>query len=228
MNLKQKLISILFIITILFILLNRTKVVECQIEKTTCPDDLIENLNTLKGSSFFFTNISQKLEDNKTNDSIYILESISKKFPGTIKLSFKQEEIKYSLLINDQIFYIGKSGATIPTKLDNTQTVSFTWKNEKDIVKDNNVEDSYHKKFLNIAESLSKNTKENIIIIWVSDSEIILEIPDEPIYIFDKQTIETQVKKVDTIINAKELEEIEEPILEIDMRFDLPVLRTRQ
>lgn len=228
MNLKQKLLSLLFLVIILFLAFNKTNTIKCQIENSECPEVLIKNLNTLKGSSFFFSNIQKKLENNKTNDSIYILESISKKFPGTIKLYFKQEEIRYSLITSNKTFHIGNSGTTIPTESDYSEIISFTWKNEEVIINNNKINDDYHNKFLNISTNLSKNNLENTTITWVSDSEIILKTPNKPPFIFDKQTIETQVKKIDTIMNARELEEIEEPILEIDMRFNLPVLRTRQ
>jgi hypothetical protein len=228
MNYKKNIIPITLIIILFIIIANKTKNIECQIEDKPCPLELTESLDTLKKSSFFFSNVSKNISDTQSKDSIYILESFSKKFPNTLELVFKQEDLKYSLLVSDKIFNIGESGITIPNKTSNKESISIVWQTDTNPVKDNVVINKYHTIFLHIAESLSAASLDNVTIIWVSDSEILLEIPNQPLYIFEQQTIETQIKKVDTIINAKELEEIEEPILEIDMRFNLPVLRTRQ
>jgi hypothetical protein len=228
MNLKKIILPLLIFSIFLFLVIKRVNNIECKIENSPCTSELIKSLNTLKKSSFFFSNIPQKISEDQTDDSTYLLKSYTKKFPGTLSLVFKQENIKYTLQIEDKKYAIGKSGTIVPGKSKKTESILFSWKNDTKIIQNTIIKNNYHKIFLNIVNSLSETQIDKSTIIWISDSEILLEIPDQPLYIFEQETIVTQIKKVGTIINAKELEEIEEPILEIDMRFDLPVLRTRQ
>lgn len=228
MRFLKQVTTILLVISLLFLAGNRVTAIECLVEGVSCPKELHQEAGTLKYSSFFFTDFKKKLLENQSGGSIYILESLTKKFPGTLILQFKQEHIEYLLESSEQKNYIGKSGVVLPQQPNDLEITTFNWRDEKQILTQNMVDEGYHSLFLSIARSLQKLTTKNHKISWISDSEIILEIPGEPLYIFDRETIETQVKKVGTIIHARELDEIEESILEIDMRFDLPVLRISQ
>lgn len=218
---------LLVVTTILFLFFTPVLHVKCTIGNNDCPPELQQKIAVLKGSSFFFGNFEKKLEQNRFSESIYILETIKKIFPNTVWVTLKQEQVAYTLTINGQKNFIGKSGVIVPSSETNDMHfVQFDWNTEKSIVSENTVSANYHQKILNVAQILKEKPIENARFSWNSDQEIQLFIPNQPIFIFDTDTIETQVKKVDTIINAKELEEIAEPILEVDMRFDLPVLRT--
>ena len=216
----------IFVITALFLIFSRVSHIECKLTQNNCTSELQDRVNILKGTSFFFGNYEKKLEQNNFSESIYILESVKKKFPNTLVITLKQEQVAYSLLLNEETKYIGESGLLLPSQEKDKKTVQFDWKNEKAVITDNQIIPEYHQKFLSVAQTFKEKSIENVHFIWNSDQEILLELPNQPLFIFDRDTIETQVKKVDTIISAKELEEIAEPILEIDMRFNLPVLRT--
>ena len=216
----------IFVITALFLIFSRVLHIECKLTQYNCTPELQEKVNILKSTSFFFGNYEKKLEQNNFSKSIYILESVKKKFPNTLVITLKQEQVAYSLLLNEETKYIGESGLLLPSQEEDKKNVRFDWKNEKSLVIDNQIIPEYHQKFLSVAQTVNQKSIENVHFVWNSDQEILLELPNQPLFIFDSDTIETQVKKVDTIISAKELEVIAEPILEIDMRFNLPVLRT--
>lgn len=228
MKFNKLLVPILFTLVFLFLVANRVTKVDCTVESSECPPELAEHSKILKGSSFFFGNFEKKLHENLLENNVYLLQSVTKKLPGTIVLTFEQEEIEYSLQFEGETKYVGKSGTIIPNNSQPQDVLLIEWKTDQELIKENRVQNKYHQLFLTITQSLTRTSQEQKKIIWNSDSEVILDIPGRPLFIFDSETIETQIKKVDTIVNAKELDEIEEPILEIDMRFDLPVLRTRQ
>lgn len=229
MRLNTFILPALIFLVILFLLLTRVTKISCDVDGNTCPDELQKNTSILYGKSFFFENFEKKLlQDWQTANSIFVLKSIQKKFPGTIILSFSQESVEYIINTDDKAVFVGNSGIAIPNQSTQDKIPKIEWKPTQVIVENNIVDERYNKIFLTIARWLNKLNKENIIINWLSDQEIRIEIPGQPPFIFDIQTIETQVQKIDTIINTRELNKIEEPILEIDMRFNLPVLRTRQ
>lgn len=226
MKLYTLLTPLLFVVSVLFLTFAKVSHVECRMDGKNCPQELLEKISVLRGTSFFFGNFEDKLSKNKSTNLVYILESVKKKFPNTLDLFFKQEQVRYSLLILDKKEYIGESGIVLPSEQDATKTMSVDWKSEEPIIQNTKVIGKYHTKFLTISQIFNQKSIENAHFIWNSDQEILLNLPNQPVLIFDIETIETQIKKIDTIINARELEEIEGPILEIDMRFDLPVLRT--
>lgn len=228
MRFNKLFIPILSLLIFLFLVANRVNKIDCFVANNTCPQELIENSTILKGSSFFFGNFKEKLHENLLENNIYILQSITKKFPGTLILKFVQEEIEYSILLNNETKFIGKSGTLIPNNSETKDDLVIEWKIDNSLIEENKVNGEYHKLFLVLARFLGQTTRQSQRIVWNSNEEIILDIPGKPQFIFDLETIETHIKKVDTIISAREIDEIEEPILEIDMRFDLPVLRTRQ
>jgi hypothetical protein len=221
-------LPILFVLTVLFLGFSRVSNVECYLHDQVCPPDLMAQAQTLKGSSFFFSNFDQKLMQSNSFESIYILNNIQKKLPSTLKLYFNQEEIEYALLINNEKKFIGQSGVAIPNQTETNNILIIQWQLEQSIIENNLINPDYHQIFLAVARTLTQSNLKNPVILWVSDTQILIDFDEHPRFIFDKQTIQTQIQKVDTIISARELDEINEPILEIDMRFDLPVLRTSQ
>ncbi|GIK83802.1 MAG: hypothetical protein BroJett025_04240 [Patescibacteria group bacterium] len=228
MKLHSVVVPLALTTTILFLAFTPISAVECSVDSTACPQDLQNTADSLKNKSFFFSNFEKELLKQQPTGLVYILESVSKKFPGTIQLTFKQEQVKYALLVAGEKKEVGDTGITLPAQSNETKIVIIEWKHDAVVLADNAVITEYHKIFLPVAETLSKSVVEHHRLIWNSDTEILLELEGQPLFIFDKQSIQTQIKKVDTIITAREIDEIEEPILEIDMRFDLPVLRTRQ
>lgn len=225
--LQKILFPLLILIIFIFLLFNRVTKIECNVINSNCSEELISRTNKLKGSSFFFSDFETKLANDDNQKTIYILDSINKTFPNTIVLNFVQEQIDYELIFNQQKNFIGDSGKIIPQESNSTVT-SIEWKNEYQVVNENKVDQKYHQIFLTLADYFNNASLDKAVIYWENDSEIVVEIHEQPRFVFDIETIQTQVKKIDTIIKARELEEIEEPILEIDMRFNLPVLRTRQ
>ena len=216
------------IIVLIFIATLRTQVVECALVGTqdSCPAELQESLHILREHSFFFTNIEAVFKATTPNNSIYTIQKIVKKFPATVSVTFSQEQPKYILRIpeaqseNYSETYVGESGIVLNYSSFEEKIVKITWLQEQSELP--------HQHFIVIANTLAEHAILGAEVEWKSDSEIILKIPDQPVFLFDTQTLHTQIQKVATIMKAKELEEITEPILEIDMRFTLPVLRTAQ
>jgi hypothetical protein len=228
MKLNKLLVPTLFLFTFLFLFFNKVNSIECLLENNPCPESLVQIANSLKNSSFFFGDFEKTLRNNQNSQTIYILENLQKIFPNTLKLNFKQEQVKYAIIIEAEKQYVGESGLVLLNQQNQNAPLIIEWKNNQSILENNILDKEYHAIFLSASKSLEKLSVKNPQITWKSDEEIILKIDSLPPLIFDKQSIQTQIKKVDTIINARELDEIEAPIIEIDMRLDLPVLRTRQ
>lgn len=227
MRYQSIVLSATFIVTILFLVFLPVKQINCTVENKPCPPELQEKITVLHGTSFFFTNFAQKILENQLSGHIYILSTIKKIFPNTLELSFQQEAVQYTIIVSGEKKQIGETGIILPTVTENVGS-TIEWNAEAQVIAEQKVLPKYHQLFLHIANTIEKSDFKNSKILWNSDQEILLKIEHEPLFIFDTESIQTQLQKVDTIIHARELDEIEKPIIEIDMRFDLPVLRTQQ
>lgn len=220
-------LCVTFISALLFLAFLPVKQIECSVDTNPCPAQLQEETNKLLHTSFFFTNFEKKILENQNSGQVYILTSSTKTFPSTLHLTFQQEATQYVLVVSGEKNHIGTTGIILPTATEDPGSV-IEWNTQGTVIENQKILPKYHQLFLEIAQTLEKTALKNYKIVWNSDQEIRLEIENEPLFIFDSESIQTQLQKVDTIIHARELDEIEEPILEIDMRFDLPVLRTQQ
>ncbi len=229
----NKIISILpLVLLLIFVGFYKVSSVSCSLEKmgevTKCPEQLSNQINVLKGKSFFFTNFTDKISKLEETNSIYLLKSIDKKLSGEIQVTLEQETIIYLLDLENETYLLGNSGKVLPQQASET-VPKIIWQNNQPILENNQVNPKYHTVLKNFTQSLSNQQIDKPInLYWTSDSEIILEIESKPDFIFDIQTLETNIKKIGTILEAREIDEIEAPIQEIDMRFELPVLRTTQ
>lgn len=226
---KQSISSIFFFLfLIIFFSFHKVSKVTCKVNQAECNSDLQTKVDTLINKSFFFTDFHKEVSQLEGTNSIYLVESIEKKLSGEIILKLVQETVLYSVEFENQKYFLGKSGVVLPN-LSNTSAIQVIWQNDQPILNENQVIQNYHTILKNFATIIKQQSNiQAVTLYWVSDSEIILEIESEPTFIFDLQTLETNSKKIGTILEAREIEEIEAPIQAIDMRFELPVLRTTQ
>jgi hypothetical protein len=196
---------IIFIIGLLF----RVSTIDCQISEKNCSPELYQDLETLKGKSFFFVDLN-----------IDRLESYQKKFPGTLILNFNEEKLSYTVKFKEEIFYISELGNI----LENNQDTN----NVTEVILNKEFNKNVHIKLLKIINITNKDNLRVKKIIWNSDQEIILEINNSPKIILDIEAIDIKTNILEILLNSREIKEYEEPIQEIDLRFNLPVLRTTQ
>lgn len=223
-------VIILFVISILSIFFFRVSKIECEIESKPCPSDIATKLDLYKGRSLFFTNYEEIFTKETTDHPIYQIENIQKKLPGKLFVSLKREPVLYKIILfNDQQekseFSFGNSAVEIPNS-SNQEKLAVEWKENYSPITNNLVEPNIHVGLVSLSNELQNMQIDQALLIWNTDSEIRLLIPDKPDFIFDIETLQTQSKKIDTILSSRELDEFKDSAQEIDMRFDLPVLRT--
>lgn len=211
---------ILFGITVVFIFYLKVTNVECHIKDGQCPESLKQNLEKLKNSSFFFIDIQKELISEKIETETYSFQSSEKKFPGTLRLNFIEESVLYEVKHKDQTYYVGKLGSILSTNQNNDDLIKVTW------VPNNNFTTSHQElaKLANISKKFDLKIDE---VIWNNFDNIHIFISGQPKIIIDEEGINSKIESIDIIVNSREISEFEGAISEIDLRFNLPVLRTR-
>lgn len=227
---KVKKIGIIAFLSIFFIYIfgQKNSTIICKIVEQPCPDAFTEKITrVLTKKSFFFTDLTYEFQTEPLNSQVYLLEKVEKKLPSTLILTFSQEKALYVVHQNGE-YFVSQSGKILPNAQTSDQLLSITFLEENKLVTDSTLNKDYHLLFATIAEKINKHTFVPAQVEWKSDQEITLFLPNMPKILLDIPAIQTKLDILDTIVYAREIEDRKATVLEIDMRFNLPVLRMKQ
>jgi hypothetical protein len=224
-----------FVIIIFFITLAMLRVqnVECAIAGQECPQEVVNSLQALKGKSIFFINIQKELNEKNLVPEFYVYSTFKKTLPGALTVNFTQERPLYKLVVQEESYILGQSGVFLPQNDKDQFFPMIIWQEDVGQVIDfdgviGKVEINQHNMFLRVAKNLEANNLQNAIITWKNEDEIFLEIKNKPRLVFDKTSLQTKLDIATTILNSRDLINFENSVKEVDLRYNLPVLRTSQ
>lgn len=209
---------LLIVFTIFLGSLFKINTINCTISQKNCSPEIYKKLEIFKGKSIFFVDFDKELSADNSNFETILLENYKKYFPGTVNLNFSEEKVLYELNLGNEHYFISEFGNILGNNqgINNLTKVNLANNQEK------------HSKIAEIINISNKNKFQVESIDWNNDEEIIIKILDNPKLIFDIQSINTKINSIGLLLNSREIKEYKEPIKEIDLRFDLPVLRTSQ
>ncbi|MBP7740798.1 hypothetical protein KA089_01285 [Candidatus Woesebacteria bacterium] len=217
---KKNLVFIITILILFYFFSLRISDIECQISNNNCNPEIYQKLESLKGKSIFFINLEKELNQNEIESEAILLTDYKKVFPGKLVLKFSQEKVLYLFEFDGNSSFISEFG----NKLNNDQNI-----NNLPIVNWNApLDNKIHYKIAMIINnvdsekfSISKISREN-------ENKTIIEIHNNPKIIIDDNSTTAKLEMIKILLESKEIKEYEQPIKEIDLRFNLPVLRTTQ
>lgn len=195
-------------------------VINCKVSGVNCNPELYQKLEVLKGESLFFVNLDKELANNEISTETILLQNYQKQFPATISLEFKEEKVAYQLNFEESIQFISEFGNILPSNQNVNNLPQVNW--------NSGPSDESHEKIIKILKSVNDSNLKIEKVTRLSDDEINIEIKDNPKIIIDEEAINSKVGILVTLLNSREIKEFGEPIKEIDLRFNLPVLRTTQ
>ncbi len=222
LKLKKIFFLVFWPITIffLFIFVFKIGVINCQVAENNCSQELYQKLEVLKGKSLFFVNIDEELANNEISTETILLQNYQKTFPGTILLEFSEEKVAYQLITEENQLFISEFGNVLPSNQNVNGLPQVSW--------NSTLSDESHSKIIKILDSVKGTNFTINNISRLNNQEIRIDIKDNPQIIIDEDSIDSKVGILVTLLNSREIKEYEEPIKEIDLRFNLPVLRTAQ
>ena len=197
----------------------KINVIHCQISNMNCNPELYSKLEVLRGKSLFFVNLDKELSSNGLELKTLFLKEYQKKFPNTIILNFNEEKALYQLEVEGNRSIISELGNTLQSNQKNEQLPQVVW---------NNDDTPDHLKIIKIINSAKNNNLKVDKIIWENNKEIIIKINSSPKIIIDTETLNSKIDMLGILLTSREIKDYEETIKEIDLRFNLPVLRTTQ
>lgn len=205
----------------------------CQVGNQPCPTALQTELETnLLGKSLFFTDFNRVLSKN-SSFSEYTLVNSTKTLSGQLGLYLTDEPTLYQLkLATGEVKLISTQGRikfSSPTQNDHAPTIDIstaTGPTSLTSLESLQVPAEFHQPASQLINSLYKHEFPIQNIEWHSATEIKFLIQEVTV-ILDQTDPEADIAALKQILQSAEVANLEKPVWEIDMRFDLPVLRTR-
>jgi len=231
---KILIIFFLLILTPAIILILPVKKIECKLSSSLeCPETLVTALDSLQNQPLIITDFSNLIA-NLDLPPGYTLSNVSKSIPDTLKLIFLEEKalFKITCLDCEGELAIGTHRHLLSNSAgdeNNTElSTFFISSNSQKIIENNQIKPEYFEPAKNLAESLYKlgfvfqNGE------WVSQSEIRINLNNYPVAIFSHDQISKQIAALELILKGDALSQASAEITEIDLRYNMPVLRTRK
>lgn len=205
------------------------KNIECQLDQQTCPESLTNSLTVLHGKPLFFTNYQSILQEQRVPLPV-TLTQVKKHLPNTLNLEFSSQNLAYMIQTNEGTIAVSTTGVLFKdTTVLPPTTIEV--KPELSSVLDPNhaIQAPIHTAFLELVTTLEKSDLPVKHISWVDKDTINLIMNDGQLNaVVDQKNPRVAIEKLELIIKSQEYQAVQENVQEIDLRFDLPVLRMRQ
>lgn len=211
--------------------------IECQLSANKpCPEILSKSLTKLRQKPLALTDFRKELTELPGLPSGFVLEKVSKKLPNTLTLVFLEESAGFQIKCDDcqEVLLIGDKRHTLQNRSGNNNLELKTFKISKEfdeIIENGELKKTYFDpidKLIKIFSTSELDFQEGE---WVSADEIHINLNNLPTAIFSAQDIENQFSALDLIIKKNALSQTgrdSSQFKEIDLRYNMPVLRTRK
>lgn len=206
---------------------------ECQVEGKAYPE-ICQQLDHLKGKPIFFFDLEETslYQDLLKNDQgqIFRPDFIQRQLPGKLIINLIKEQPKYQLVVEDQTYWINNQnyfGQNDPSLDLPRVRLSSSY---QQVVQDRKVDPNFNQEVIDLLEQF-EHYQVNFKEIYLSgqESKVILENDIEMLFELgqDSQQLAAKVKLI-----SLQLEDIKENLPQnietIDLRFDMPVVKTKK
>jgi hypothetical protein len=202
--------------------------IECVFNtNSACPPELRASLETLRGTALFFTD-TQNTSTFSIDATGHTLEKIEKVLPSTLVLYFLPSEVLYQVRI-DESYYSTNTEGFLQVSSENGAIPTVVFFNRDLLLSPTQLKPEVHQVLKLLVAEAQKNSISVSTIEWRSEQELVL-LCDQTIAVsIDTTDIPKKMAQLEQILHSAELEEITQqnatsPTL--DLRFNLPVLRT--
>lgn len=231
---RSKLIQALIVFSVLFLLplfflTRKISKINCQLlSGEPCPDELSESLDSIEGRNLVFSKLEVLVSSLETPDGYSLVET-SKKLPGQADLIFRQEVSLFLLACDDcdQDTVIGEYRSVLGTQTsaNSLSSVHYSLSND-DLFEEKKLRENFFNPVKEVIDFAKNNHLELKNISWISQEEMQLDINNQPKILLSDEDLQKQLKGLEIILDNHINDQVDEEVIEIDMRYKMPVLRT--
>ena len=213
-------LALVLVVLPIVIALLPIRTVSCQIASAAhCPVVLVTALQTLTGRSLLLT---------QADSTVSELSQSRKQLFSELQLTFQEEQALFQITCPDcaEPLVVGEHRHILYSQP--TDLASFSVPHSQaELLHGSQLNESVFQPLETIVLSLYKQGRIFQNGVWSSPEEIRLEIADTPTVLVSTQDIEGQMLALAAILEGETTSQLPAPASEIDLRFKMPVIRTR-
>ncbi len=203
--------------------------VACVLDGRSCPENLTTYTTNFHGLPIFGYDYTTVLETTPFPLPI-LLTQVKKELPNKLHLEFSMQPLAYQLTTPERKLTISEAGRVFEeSNLAAPIEVAVIPPLEQILASETQVQTNVHDCIKNLAKALTVHNLLQSKVSWVDKDTITLIMNGEQqTAILDCTNPAVAVRKLAVIVSSPEYQEKKATIKEIDVRFDLPVLRIQQ
>lgn len=215
-------VIIFFVTFFLLFQISKIRKIECILVDAVCPSQLAEKLQ-LDGSSIFFEDIEKSIL-LAVKDQPVVFDHLERKLPDKVIVYFDKTEFAYQLQFTDQLITVDELGNIFYTQEEVANQIEIKDDLYPLLVENSKIKNKINNQLLLFFSKIEEADLKIEKISFNSKNTIAVQFRDYPIVLFEPETIGAKISDL-LLIKKEQIDQIENEIKEIDMRFDFPILR---
>ncbi len=200
--------------------------IECVVgpNQQPCTSSTVDQLSTLRNTPLLFSSPEIKIASVLNNEP-YQTVRVNRRLPDTLIIVLETLTYSYRLQTEDKEFVVTDTGIAFE-RSSNTELPKLNSASEL-VLENKRVKPEFHSHFLLLLAAIELNSL-SIDSVQLLDSqtlEITLQEPETTV-IVNPSLAANQLQTALVILKNNKVSELSDPVQKLDMRFDLPVLRT--
>lgn len=208
--------------------LARVQSVTCSFGAQPCPAEVVSSLHSLRGHHLLFSNTVATAQAALQPHSAYRVQAVQKIYPSTIEVTLESQSLLYQLKRpgSDEVLAASDQAAIItmplqadlPTIVINDQ-LWYEWQAA------GSVPPQVHQQLKDVSRALGEASLSPQGVVLEEVGTLVLYLPENQVAILDLPELRSDIARLVLILRELRERSIDQPIIEIDLRFRLPVLR---
>lgn len=218
----------------------RVQEITCETSsQESCPEYFFKELNDFYDQSLFTIQPKELGKSSSIAGSGFQIISYHKKLPNKIHLTIRSEKPLFTIENGGQDVLVSEYGRVITSPnqtsvpkviIEPTAYNGGLDGSSQSIIQNNTLSDPFKSVLTTLVEQFNALDSNIVLkkINWKNSQEIALELQSNIIILTDVETYDQVAEKTKLILQSEAVEDEIPEIREIDLRLDLPVLRTSQ
>ncbi len=216
----------------------RVRVIQCvTTTQQTCPDSFMQALTPFEGQSLFLIQPMTITQSAELQSSGYQVVAYQKKLPNQLFLTVRSEKPLFTVQSGSENQTISEYGRVIQAPSDQVLpliiiddgTATTDAVPDQKSIQNGSLVEPYQTPVIQIISEFKDHPSLKIsTLIWKSPQEIEIKLDNNIRVLVDTSSYGHAARKTTAILASEKVQSEVESIQEIDLRLDLPVLRTSQ
>jgi|GEM_PF-3216926 len=236
LKLSRQTVSYIFLLSVfvgIFFFAKLTKVfiiqkIVCKVAQDACPVDLTNEWQKQTNKSIFFTDFTKLNQQLLQHHPNFTLVSLQKTLPNQISLQYQTIDTAYGIQTDSQpILLVNQSGlVTNSTAQTDLPVVLFPNEQYTALPPGTTVDPVLHLQILQMLDMIKTEGIPSKTLRLVDNDQMEIELDDSKKVELRRNDIAGELVKLEYVLKTVNFSSFKEPIKEIDLRFQHPVLRT--